>query len=85
MIGSALLWPAMNPTASSFAAATVDAPEAADVPVLEVPAETSKALVFAIPENSCTSKAIEAAAARWAVTVVVGLAFAAYHSSPSEL
>ncbi len=60
-------------------------PDAAEVLVFEVPAETSRTPVVATPENSWTSKAMEAAEATWTVTVVAGLALAEYHISPFEL
>jgi hypothetical protein len=74
----------MKPTARSVDAVGKDVPESAVVPEFEAPADTSRGLLVARPENSWTSMAITVEEAIVAVTLVSGWAFAAYHSSPSE-
>jgi hypothetical protein len=77
--------PATNPTARSLAVDEAVDPEAAAVPVFDVPVAVSTGLVVATPENSWTTKLIEATEAVWAVTVVVAEAPAEYQTSPFEL
>src|ERR1700694_1722853 len=81
----ALLWPATKPTTRSLGAVGVTGPELAAVLVFDVPAETSSGEVVATPANSWTDTAATRLAEVWMVTVVTGLALAAYHISPSEL
>lgn len=83
MMAWALVWPATKPTASSLDAPELAVPDAAEVPVLDAPAEESSGLV-ATPVKSRSSKLTVVADLTWTVTVVVGWAFAAYQSSPSE-
>jgi hypothetical protein len=78
-----LAWPAMNPTATSFAVVGDAEPELAAVPVLALPAEPSSGLVGLTPENSWTFSA-NADAPVLTVTLLTDCAFAAYHISPSE-
>ena len=74
----------MKPTARSVDAVGVAGPELAEVPVFDAPADTSRGLLVATPENSSTSIATTVADANLTVTVVTGLALAAYQISPSE-
>src|SRR5690348_4881783 len=82
--GCRLPWPATKTTARSPLAAGAAAPESAAVPTFEAPAATSSGFDVATPANSMTSKAMTVAVATVTVTEVVGFAFAAYQSSPSE-
>jgi len=82
---SPLPCPATNPTARSLVVDEAVDPEAAAVPVAEVPVAVSTGLVVATPENSWTTRLIVVADAVWAVTVVVGWAPAEYQTSPFEL
>ena len=60
-------------------------PESATVPLSEAPARTSTTgLLVAKPLNSSISMATVAGRRKVTVTMVAGLALAAYHSSPSE-
>jgi hypothetical protein len=85
LIGCVLPCPATKPTTSSLAMLGVTEPEPAVVPVFDVPADTSSGLTFAMPANSWTSNATDAAEFVVAVTVVTDLALGEYHISPSEL
>src|ERR1700694_919932 len=75
----------MNPNTRSVAPVGVAAPELGAVLDFEVPLETSSGDAVNTPENSWTSTAASAGAARFTVTPVVELALAEYHISPSEI
>ena len=74
------LWPAMNPTASSPAAAGLTGPDEAEVPVAAEPAEaTRNGLVVATPLNSWSWSATVVAPVV-TVTLWTDAAFGAYQS-----
>jgi len=85
VMACALRCPATNPTARSSATDEVAVPEAAALLSPEAPVEVSSAPAAATPENSCTTKLIDAAALLVAVTVLVDRAPAEYQISPLEL
>src|ERR1043165_8547813 len=74
----------MKATARSDERVGFAEPEAAAVPVLDVPAKPSSGLTAAMPENSATWIASTVAVPTVTVTDVTAAAFGAYHSSPSE-